>query len=333
MKRVLRRQRTADRNNTQSNKDFLLAIEGGGTRSQAAVLDGVGQVLAVCDSSDVNANFIAVEQAQQALIEAVKGVLDASEVPGEAVSRVASALVGSRFDETTCAALLPKAAYQQYSERDVIFARAGIYRPHGVAVVAATGATAFGVRGDDGRQVFMGGWGSLLGDEGSAYALGLLGLRSAARAFEGRLPEPTRLVEAACQHFRLHEASFRPELVSLAYQKPLSRAEIAGFAVAITCLAQEGDAAAIRLAGKVASDLAALALEACRRLFTSSEIFDLVVAGGLTQAGDLILAPLKQALAKEFPQAIFSLGREQPAVALGRLALWKKKETANLQNK
>ncbi len=197
-------------NDTQSKKDFLLAVEGGGTRSQAALLDEAGQVLAVCDSSDVNTNFVPVEQAQQALVEAVKGVLDASEVRGEAVTIVASALVGARFDKAAWGALLPKAAYQHYSERDVIFARAGIYRPHGVAVVAATGATAFGVRGDDGRQVFMGGWGSLLGDEGSAYALGLLGLRTAARGYEGRLPESTRLVEAACQHFGLHEDSFAP---------------------------------------------------------------------------------------------------------------------------
>jgi N-acetylglucosamine kinase-like BadF-type ATPase len=306
-------------------RSFLLALEGGGTRSQAALLDEAGQVLAVCDSSDVNTNFVPVEQAQQALCEAVTGVLDASEVRGEAVTTVASALVGSRFDEATCAALLPKATYQHYSEQDVIFARAGIYRPHGVAVVAATGATAFGVRGDDGRQVCMGGWGSLLGDEGSAYALGLLGLRAAACAYEGRLPEPTRLVEAACQHFGLLEASFRPELISLAYRKPLSRAEIASFAAVVTRLAQEGDAAALLLAGKVAGDLAALALEACRRLFAPGETFELVIAGGLTHAGDLILAPLKQALANEFPLAAFSIGREQPAVALGRLALWNKK--------
>jgi N-acetylglucosamine kinase len=239
--------------------------------------------------------------------------------------------VGARFEAATCGALTPRAVYQHFSERDVIFARAGIYRPHGVAVVAATGATAFGVRRDDDRQVFMGGWGSLLGDEGSAHALGLLGLRAAARAYEGRLAEPTRLVEAVCQHYGLHEADFRSELVSLAYRKPLSRAETASFAPMVARLAQEGDAAALRLAGKVAGDLASLALDACRRLFEPTETFDLVIAGGLTHAGDLVLGPLRQALAEEFPQARFTIGEEQPAVALGRLALWKGKESANLR--
>jgi N-acetylglucosamine kinase-like BadF-type ATPase len=311
-------------------KGLMLAIEGGGTRSQAALLDAAGRVLALYDSSDVNTNFVPVELAQQALLEAIKGVLAASGLPGQAVTRVASALVGSPFDESTCSPLLPKAVLTAYTERDVIFARARIYQPHGIAIVAATGATAFGVRQDDDRQVFMGGWGSLLGDEGSAYALGLLGLRLATRAYEGRLAESTRLVEAVCQHFGLHEESFRPELVSLAYRKPLSRAEIASFALEVTRLAGDGEAAALRLVSKVANDLSSLALEACRRLFSPGESFDLVIAGGLTNAGDLILEPLRQGLAQEFSQARFVIGKEQPAVALGRLALWKEKATPHL---
>jgi len=308
---------------------YLLALEGGGTRSQAALLDSMGSALEVRESSDVNTNFVPFQQAQKAVLQAVQGVLESAAVPGEAVKSVASALVGVRFGQDTFGALLPSANYLYYSERDVIFARAGIYQAHGIAVVAGTGATAFGVRGDDGRQVFMGGWGSLLGDEGSAYALGLLGLRCAARAYEGRLSSPTRIVEAVCQHFALHENTFRQELVSLAYQKPFSRAEIASLAAVVTRLAKEGDAVALSLTGEVANDLAALALQACRRLFEPGESFDLVIAGGLTNAGDLILSPLQHGLAQEFPLARFRIGKEQPAVALGRLALYKIKGSAN----
>jgi N-acetylglucosamine kinase-like BadF-type ATPase len=301
---------------------YLLALEGGGTRSQAALMDAAGRLVQIHDASDVNTNFVSTEQAQQAVLSAVRGVLESAGVSGKAVGLVASALVGAHFGPETLGALLPEAVFRHYSERDVIFARAGIYHPHGIAVVAATGATAFGVRLDDGREVFMGGWGALLGDEGSAYALGLLGLRAAARAYEGRLSASTRLVEAVCQHFGLHEATFRQELVALAYQKPLSRAEIAGLAAGVTRLAGEGDRVAAHLTAKVAGDLAALGLHACRRLFEEYETFDLVIAGGLANAGDLILGPLQKGLAQEFPQARFMIGREQPAVALGRLALF-----------
>ena len=301
---------------------YLLALEGGGTRSQAALLDREGRVLHVSVSSDVNTNFVTFEQSQQAVLSAVKGALEAAGASGEDVGCFVSALVGPRFGAETFGEVCPRAIYRYYSEKDVVFARAGIYRPHGVGVVAATGATAFGLRADDGREAFMGGWGSLLGDEGSAFAMGLMALRCAARVFEGRDETPTRLIEAICRHYEIEPGNFRRGLVYLAYQKPLSRAEIGGLAAVVTSLAEQKDAAALRITAKVAGDLAALAMHIVRRLFDAEETFDMVVAGGLTNAGDLILGPLRSQMAKEFPNAMIKIGDEDPAAALGRLALF-----------
>ncbi len=304
-----------------SPASYLLALEGGGSHSQAAILDFAGRIVKMCESADVNTNFTTFQAAQDAVLSAVSGALQQAGISGEPITHFASALVGPRFGPELLGALLPHARYHYYGERDVVFARAGLYRPHGAAVVAATGATAWAVRRDDGRQVACGGWGSLLGDEGSAYAAGLLGLRTAVRAFEGRETSPTRLVEVICRHLGLSLQTFQPELIRLAYQKPLSRAEIAGLAAVVTRLAAEGDVPAARIAAKVAGDLAKLALHAARRLFTPQESFDLVAAGGLLNAGELILGPLRSGLAQEFPQARLVVGNEAPAVALGRLAI------------
>ena len=304
-----------------SSETYLLALEGGGSHSQAAILDFHGRIVQISDAADVNTNFTSFQAAQAAVLSAVSAALQQAGIAGEQVTDCASALVGPRFGAELLGALLPNACYHYYGERDVVFARAGIYRPHGAAVVAATGATAWAVRRDNGRQVSFGGWGSLLGDEGSAYAAGLLGLRAAARAFEGRAGAPTRLVEAVCQHMGLSRETFQPELVRLAYQKPLTRAEIAGLAAVVTRLAAEGDPLASRISAKVANDLAALALHAARQLFSPPESFDLAAAGGLLNAGELILRPLRAGLAAEFPHARLVIGTEPPAVALGRLAI------------
>ncbi len=282
-----------------------------------------GNVLHIRASSDVNTNFVAYDEARAAVWRAVSGVLDAAGISGEHVAHFVSALIGPQFGAEVFGALIPHAAYHYYGERDVVFARAGITPPHGVAVVAATGATAFGVRADDGRQMSVGGWGTLLGDEGSAYAAGLLGLRAAARAYERRLDAPTGLIEAVCEHFHVPRATFQRDLVHLAYQKPLSRAEIAGFAAVVARLATTGDAAAVRIMQKVAADLTALMLHVARKLFIPAEAFDVAAAGGLLNAGEIIVAPLRDALAHEFPHARFTIGVEEPAVALGRLMLHK----------
>jgi N-acetylglucosamine kinase-like BadF-type ATPase len=302
--------------------EYLLALEGGGTRSQAALLDEGGIVLSVCDAADTNTNFVGDERARQVLSGTVQEVLQNAGVNGDEVLRVALSLVGPKFGTDILKTYCPNATTHYYLERDVVFARAGIFdHPHGIAVVAATGSTAWAVRADDGRQVLLGGWGSLLGDEGSAYALGLEGLRCAVQAYESRSVLPTRLVEAICRHFGLSKATFRPGLISLAYQKPLSRSEIARIAPVVTALAAQKDPQAEQITAKVAADLAELALQAARRLFEKGEVFDCVVAGGLVRAGDCILSALRWGLEREYPKATLRIGDGAPAVALGKIAL------------
>jgi N-acetylglucosamine kinase-like BadF-type ATPase len=302
--------------------NLWLALEGGGTRSQAALLDGVGHVVHIVNSADVNMHFTTLQESQAAVLAAVKGVLRGAQISGARVTHFVSALVDARFGAELLGEILPNASYHYYEEQTVVFARAGLYRPHGVAVVAGTGATAWAVRAGDGRECVYGGWGSLLGDEGSGYALGLAGLRAAIRVFEGRAEAPSRLFTAVLRHFGFAEPTFREDLVFLAYHKPLTRAEIAALAAVVTGLAAQGDPLAARLTAEAAADLTALALHAARRLFRPEEPFDVAVAGGLTNAGELLLGPFRQGFAQEFPRAILHIGAEPPAVALGRLALY-----------
>jgi N-acetylglucosamine kinase-like BadF-type ATPase len=306
---------------------IILALEGGGSRSQAALLDGTGKVLGIQEAEGVNTNFVSTEMARLAVQSAVQGALQASAVDASAITHFVTSLVGASFGPDTFGSLFPGAKFHSYPELRVVFARAGLYRPHGVGLVAATGATAWVVRGDDGRELFAGGWGSLLGDEGSAYAMGLQALRSAARAYEGRLSAPTDLVAGVCHHFQIAPEHFREELVRLAYHPPLSRADIAGLAPLVTRLAQQGDPIARIIVAKTAADLADLSLFAAGRLFTPAEVFDVVIAGGLVNAGEVLLSPLRQRLAEAFPHLKFQTGSEAPAVALGRLALHNLEET------
>jgi glucosamine kinase len=302
------------------NMDWILALEGGGTRSQAVLVDPEGRVRGAGFSRDVNTNFTPFEEARAAVRTAVSSALAAAEVGGDAVIWLVSALVGPRFGVETFGDLLPRAQYRYYGEGRVVFARGGVFRPHGLALVAATGATAWVVRADDGRSKGFGGWGSLLGDEGSAHALGVSVLRAAGRAWEGRLDQPTRLPQALAAHFNFDPADFRGGMVQRAYHPALTRAEIAALAPLATRLASEGDAIASRLVAKAAADLSGLALHAAHTMFSPDERFDLVAAGGLINAGEMILGPLRAAFARDFPQVELRIGSEDPAIAVANLA-------------
>jgi N-acetylglucosamine kinase-like BadF-type ATPase len=311
---------------TKNKMKWILALEGGGTRSQAVLVDPTGRVCGIGYSRDVNTNFTPLEEARAAVRGAASDALNAAGTEGEMISVLVSALVGPQFGIETFGDLFPRASYRYYNEAQVVFARGGVYRPHGLALVAATGATAWGVRVDDGRWVGFGGWGSLLGDEGSAHALGIGVLRAAPRAWEGRLDQPTRLPEALALHFGFDPADFRGGMVQRAYHPTLTRSEIAALAPLATRLAAEGDVIAARLVAKTAADLCSLALHAARSLFTSEECFDLVAAGGLFNAGEMIVGPLRAAFAHAYPRVELRIGIEAPAIAVANLARFDMKD-------
>ena len=118
---------------------LLIALEGGGTRCRAVLMDRSGVVFASSEAGPVNTNFVTYEEARLAVRQAVQNTLRQVEGQGKKVILLASSLVGPHFGAETYADLLPGVKMVYYTERDVVFARAGLYNPHGVAVVAATG--------------------------------------------------------------------------------------------------------------------------------------------------------------------------------------------------
>src|SRR5919206_381899 len=60
-----------------------------------------------------------------------------------------------------------------------------VYLGVGVVVIAGTGSVAFG-RNDAGEEVRAGGWGPIIGDEGSGYFIARTGLSAILRAYDGR---------------------------------------------------------------------------------------------------------------------------------------------------
>ena len=85
----------------------------------------------------------------------------------------------------------------------------------GIALISGTGSIVFG-RSPHGEMARAGGWGHILGDEGSGYAIGVEALRAVMRAFDGRGPA-TALTDAVLLHWSLKTP---PDLVGRVYRDP-----------------------------------------------------------------------------------------------------------------
>jgi N-acetylglucosamine kinase-like BadF-type ATPase len=120
---------------------------------------------------------------------------------------------------------------------DMVIAHAGALRlKPGVIALAGTGSAVLGI-GTKGERVKVGGWGPVYGDEGSAYRIGQMSLRAAARMADGRGPK-TALKEALLHELGLKEFK---ETVSRVYVEEMPPREIAALTKIAYQVAETGD--------------------------------------------------------------------------------------------
>jgi hypothetical protein len=175
----------------------------------------------------------------------------------------------------------------------------------GVAVISGTGSNVFGV-GPDARAWRAGGWGHLLGDEGSGYWLGVQSIKAALRDRESSGPE-TALSDAAVAFFKVRSVE---ALGSLVYSKPLTKGEIAAFATETAKLAEQGDAVACELFRRGAAELAeqVTAVIRCTGLAAGENgaegrPFPVGLIGSAFKAGAILVEPLSEVIHATAPQA------------------------------
>jgi len=293
----------------------VLGIDAGGTKTQAAVIDEAGRVLGLGWGGPANTVFVRRSTARASLRRAVREAIRASGISQFDV--LALAVLCPREDALSAAA--SAAAYRRvcfYGESDIAFARAGLAPGFGIAVIAGTGSNVTGF-GPNGSRCQVGGWGALLGDEGSAFDIALRGLKAAIRAHDGRGPG-TQLLQRAHDHFRICRLW---ELVRICYTNPMPRHIISGFAEHVAAAAMDGDSVASAILQEAGRSLAADALYVAEALFSRDQRFPVVLSGGVFRAGDLVARPIREAFAEGFPNADVHIPNTEPAVAAARLGL------------
>jgi N-acetylglucosamine kinase-like BadF-type ATPase len=186
----------------------------------------------------------------------------------------------------------------------------------GVAVISGTGSNVFGV-GPDGRAWRAGGWGHLLGDEGSGYWLGVQSIKAALADREASGP-PTALSDAAPAFFKQDSVE---ALASYVYSKPLTKGEIAAFAIETAKLAEQGDEVAGALFERGAAELGAQIAAVIRqcRLDDGGHSFPVGLIGSAFKAGPMFVEPLARAIHEVAPAA--QVSRVEMAPVGGSLLL------------
>jgi N-acetylglucosamine kinase-like BadF-type ATPase len=259
---------------TQAPPRFLLAVEGGGSKTQALVTDLDGKNLGRGFGPGSNLHGVGIEGAGKAVGMAVDGALmNATGKLGEGGSWRDAGIAAACFGLAGIDGPEDEAAFsawvkgQGIADRFVVVndselvVAAGTPEGWGVALISGTGSVCL-ARSPQGRTIRVGGWGPLLGDEGSGYRLAIDALRLATQAVDGR-ESAEALPRAILRHWSLPDAA---ALINHVHASGMTPAEIAGLAPMIVALAASGDAAARGLVEQSVKDLARQVDTAIRRL-------------------------------------------------------------------
>jgi N-acetylglucosamine kinase-like BadF-type ATPase len=296
---------------------YVAGIDGGATKTIAAILDLETLTVSMGRAGPTNADAVGIDAAATQLEIALGGALSAAGIDGPSLGAGVFGLAGTispTFERRIRNTFSLRASY---FVNDVVTAwAAGTWLEPGIVVISGTGSHVFGVD-VHGASWRTGGWGHILGDEGSGYRLGLSGLKAALHYRDASGPE-TVLLEAVRRHYELERVERLQELV---YAKPLSKEEIAAFATEVAAAARAGDTVALGIFEEAARELARQVGGPLAMLDLGDEPFVVALVGSVFAHEALLRDPFEQAVLAMAPRARFVLPELEPVGGSLLLAL------------
>jgi N-acetylglucosamine kinase-like BadF-type ATPase len=302
--------------------DYVIGIDGGGTKTLGAIANISGEILSQFEVGSTNPHSNSLDVVRENLGQLTTKLLaDAGAEAGD-VKAICLGMAGVDRPEdkpmvkNLVNEFLPNAEVLPVND-GVIALTGGALRPYGIIVISGTGSIAFGIN-ENGERVRAGGWGHILGDEGSGYTLALRGLRAIMRAHDGRTA-PTRLQDLMLGHLHLE----RPDqLLGWIRDINANKAQIAALSRLVHQAAAEGDATASEILHSEAAELAEIVEAVSKKLFPDGKSnYEVIVAGGNLRKAEQFFDLFRKALAAKLPNINITRPRKEPVEGAVILAL------------
>ena len=293
---------------------LYIGVDGGGTHARVVIVDEEGRELArrtgpagLVDPRDPGSAATAVAQLVRDALQDADATSAAALCCG-----LAGAGRPHERDAVRIALTLEHLADRVGVVGDAEAAMADAFpKGTGVLVVAGTGSIAW-TRTADGEAVRVGGWGQLLGDEGSGYDIALNGLRAVARAADGRMSH-TALTAVLLAAAGLSEPD---DLI--AWSAGATKAQVAALAPSVLSCASREDEAAVAIRERAVAALVQLTVAAAQR--AGDDALTVALTGGLIAGNGPLRSYVCEAIGEHLPRARISDRAVDAALGAARIA-------------
>jgi N-acetylglucosamine kinase-like BadF-type ATPase len=296
----------------------VLGIDAGATKTVCLLADDQGRVLGEGKGPGANlhiAGELAVEKVLHAVMEQAIG--DLAITPAAICLGMAGV---DREDEAQIVrGIMRRIGFKSrvLVVNDALIALvAGAGDMPGVVIIAGTGAIVYG-RNASGVAARAGGWGHMIGDEGSGYWIGREALSAVMRAADGRGPA-TRLTADILAHFEISDVSRLPRIV---YDREQPRTAVAALGPLVQQVSEHGDAVATRILERAAEELVLAAGSVTAHLEMRGDAFAFFLAGSIFRVVPWLTADLPRRLVEVAPRSHVEVLDREPAAGAVRLAV------------
>jgi len=256
--------------------DLVVGVDGGGSKTLAVVVDCDGNERGRSTAGSSNFTAIGADQAAAAISQAVTEAVNlaSGQLPVRSLWAGLSGIDRPGAREQLQSLLQPLSGnIRLTNDAELIFG--ALDGGTGVVLIAGTGSIALG-HDASGATARAGGWGHLMGDEGSGYDIGRRALQAAARAADGRGPA-TALLAAFMHHWDVD----RPlDMIAHVY-RTTDKAAVAELSSILFDTAKAGDEIARRILADAAGELASAVIAAGNQLALPDGVLPLALTGGL----------------------------------------------------
>ena len=304
----------------QKDKRFVLGIDGGGTHTSACLISTAGEFVAQIEGPPLRYARVR-ERVADGISRLTDRILRRAGVPKKTLRAAGVCLtgVGRESDRKIVLQALrrKRLAPKIIVDSDAIAGLTGAqgFAP-GIVVIAGTGSISF-ARDHHGQIHRVGGWGYLIGDEGSGYVIARDGLNAALQDFDGRGPQ-TQLRQLFEEKFRVIRID---EIISQIQLPKPDRGAVASLAPLVFDAAKNGDAVAQKIIHRAGFELGRLIAAQLGHFQDVPSPISVSFLGNLFQQKEMLKAGIVKALAGEMQKIKIIEPRFPPVIGAALMAL------------
>lgn len=277
---------------------YIASLDGGGTKLSCLIADEQGRLVGRAIAGSTNSQFDSAEDIQANIRSGMTEALASAGIAASDVAIVYTAMpvLDNAIVEQALGTIVDAAHTTIHISNEFTLSLFGaIQARHGSLALAGTGSFA-GVLTQEGFTA-VGGWGSLIGDEGSGTHIGQQALAACALMTDGRGPS-TMLLERILRFWNL------PRLRDVAVKLYATKVNAQRTLVASLCpivgqCAASGDEVAARILDNSARQLADQMIVVIER--TNAQHLPLTVSGGVWKSSPLLFRSFSAQVKARYP--------------------------------